>query len=163
MTDKLEIIRSKIITVNNIQACMSYYRFKEYRVVFTNGCFDIIHRGHIEYLAKAAGLGDVLIIGVNSDVSVRKIKGNSRPVQDENSRTLILAAMHFTDRIVLFDDETPAGLIRLIRPDILVKGGDYNEADIVGADIVKETGGQVVTIEFIEGYSSSDIIKRIGN
>ena len=133
------------------------------KVVFTNGCFDILHRGHIEYLTKAADLGDILILGLNTDNSVRKIKGNSRPVQDENSRALIIASLHFITNIVFFDEDTPLDLIKKIQPDILVKGADYKKEDIVGADVVLSKGGSIETIDFIEGCSTSNIIEKLKN
>lgn len=156
-----EFIRSKIITEEKLSYILSYCRFKDNKIVFTNGCFDIIHRGHIEYLIKASELGSVLIIGLNTDKSVNKLKGAGRPVQDETTRAMILASFSFVDHIVVFDDETPAKLIEFIKPDILVKGGDYKPEDIVGYDIVKGKGGQVVTIDYISGYSSSDMIKML--
>ncbi|MDX9798942.1 MAG: D-glycero-beta-D-manno-heptose 1-phosphate adenylyltransferase, partial [Bacteroidales bacterium] len=133
------------------------------KIVFTNGCFDIIHRGHVDYLSKAKDLGDILIIGLNTDQSVRNIKGNTRPIQDENSRAIILASMQFVDAIVFFSEPTPYTLIKEIQPDILVKGADYKKEDIVGYDIVSQRGGKVETIEFIEGYSTSNIERKIKN
>ena len=133
------------------------------KIVFTNGCFDILHRGHIEYLSKASDLGDVLIIGLNTDASVKRIKGEGRPVQDETSRALILASLRFVEAVILFDEDTPYDLISMIKPDVLVKGGDYTEETIVGADIVKAIGGEVVTIPLVEGYSTSGLIKVLGS
>ena len=132
------------------------------KIVFTNGCFDILHRGHIEYLSMARDLGVVLIIGLNTDDSVKRIKGEGRPVQDETSRALILASLRFVEAIILFDEDTPYDLISMIKPDVLVKGGDYTEETIVGADIVKANGGEVVTIPLVEGYSTSGLIEVIG-
>ncbi len=130
-------------------------------IVFTNGCFDIIHQGHIDYLSKAASLGDYLIIGLNTDASVQRLKGPERPVQDEKSRAMILASFFFVDLVVYFDEDTPYELIKAVQPDILVKGSDYHPEDIVGYDIIKAKHGKVKTIPFLEGYSTSDIINKI--
>lgn len=131
------------------------------RVVFTNGCFDIIHTGHARYLEKAKELGDFLIVAVNSDASVRKIKGPDRPINDEISRAELVAALAPVDAVVLFSEETPYALIDLLRPDILVKGGDWAEQDIVGADIVRSSGGKVVRIPFVEGFSTTGLIEKV--
>lgn len=138
-------------------------RLKEAKkaIVFTNGCFDILHKGHIYYLRESAKLGDVLIVGLNSDSSVKLIKGASRPINDEESRAEVLSALRFVDYVVLFDEETPYNLINDIKPTVLVKGGDYKEDDIVGADIVKASGGQVVVIPYLEGNSTTQIIEKI--
>ena len=161
--NKLEFLKKKIIKTLDIEfdRKLAYWRFKEDKIVFTNGCFDILHKGHIEYLAKAANLGDVLIIGLNSDESVKRLKGENRPVLDEESRAMALAAIGFVDNVVIFDEDTPYELIKKIQPDVLVKGADYNEDDIVGADIVKAKGGEIKTIEFVDGYSTSKIIDKI--
>jgi len=134
------------------------WKFQSRKIVFTNGCFDILHRGHIEYLSKARDLGDVLIIGLNTDSSVKRIKGGNRPVQDETSRAMILASLRFVEAVVLFDEDTPHNLISLVKPDVLVKGGDYTEETIVGADIVRASGGEVVTVPLTEGYSTTQIL-----
>lgn len=160
---ELDKIQNKIISFDNIQKQVLKWREENKKIVFTNGCFDIIHRGHVDYLSKAKDLGDKLIIGLNTDLSVRNIKGNTRPIQDEQSRAIILAAMQFVDAIVLFSDSTPYSLIKEIQPDILVKGADYKKEDIVGYDIVSQRGGTVETIEFIEGYSTSNIERKIKN
>ncbi|MGQ9847234.1 MAG: D-glycero-beta-D-manno-heptose 1-phosphate adenylyltransferase [Bacteroidales bacterium] len=140
---------------------LAYWRFKSQKIVFTNGCFDILHRGHFEYLMKAASLGNVLVIGLNSDNSVKKLKGNNRPVQDEESRALALASLLFVEAVVIFDEETPIDLIKFIRPDILVKGGDYSITTIVGSDFVLENGGEVKIIPFVEGYSTTKLIQAL--
>lgn len=137
------------------------WRFKEETIVFTNGCFDLIHQGHLDYLAKSAALGHHLVIGINTDASVRKLKGPNRPINDEYSRAMLLASMGFVDMVILFDEETPYDLIKFIQPDILVKGSDYKAEDIVGYDIVKSKGGIIKTIDFLEGFSSTGIIKKI--
>ncbi len=159
--DKLELIRNKIIDREYLSRQLSIWRFLEQKIVFTNGCFDILHRGHIEYLAKAADLGDILLIGLNSDSSVRNIKGSERPIQDEESRALVLASLHVIDAIILFNEDTPYELIKEVQPDILVKGGDYKIQDIVGYDIVKAKGGKIITIDFVEGYSTRNIINKL--
>ncbi|MCK9320549.1 MAG: D-glycero-beta-D-manno-heptose 1-phosphate adenylyltransferase [Bacteroidales bacterium] len=160
---ELDKIQNKIISFDNIQKQVLKWREENKKIVFTNGCFDIIHRGHVDYLSKAKDLGDILIIGLNTDQSVRNIKGNTRPIQDENSRAIILASMQFVDAIVFFSEPTPYTLIKEIQPDILVKGADYKKEDIVGYDIVSQRGGKVETIEFIEGYSTSNIERKIKN
>ncbi len=140
---------------------VSIWKDKGDEVVFTNGCFDILHLGHIDYLEKAKALGQRLVVGVNTDSSVKELKGTGRPVTDEYSRTRILAALSFIDLVVLFDEETPLELIELILPDILVKGKDYKVSNIVGADVVIEHGGKVETIELVEGYSTTGIIEKL--
>lgn len=159
--NNLSKIETKIQTKETLPDLLGVWKSQKKKIVFTNGCFDLLHRGHIEYLSKAADLGDVLFIGVNTDASVRKLKGNNRPLQDENSRLLILGALQFVDALVLFDEETPLELIRLVQPDVLVKGADYDPEDIVGYDIVKAKGGEIKTIEFLQGYSTSAIEQKI--
>ncbi len=159
--DKLELIKSKIIDNITLERLLVYWRFRKNKIVFTNGCFDIIHFGHIKYLVKAASLGDILIVGLNTDQSVRILKGKDRPLQNEESRAMVLASLQFIDRIILFDQETPYDLIKKIKPDVLVKGADYKPEDIVGYDVVKAEGGEIVTIDIVKGYSTSSIIKRI--
>ena len=134
---------------------------KEKIIVFTNGCFDILHPGHIRYLYEAKRLGDILIVGLNSDNSIRRIKGEHRPIMDERARSEMLSVLPFIDFITIFDEDTPYNLIKEIRPHILVKGGDWEEDRIVGADIVRALGGRVVRIPYIEGYSTTSIIERI--
>jgi rfaE bifunctional protein nucleotidyltransferase chain/domain len=159
--NKLEFISSKILDREQLRRACVVWSFKEMKVVFTNGCFDILHRGHIEYLAKASELGDVLIVGVNSDLSVHKIKGEYRPINDENSRSIILASLDFVTAVVIFDEETPYELIKTIQPDILVKGKDYKAEEIIGHDIVLAKGGRVETIELTPGYSTTGIEQKI--
>ncbi len=130
-------------------------------IVWTNGVFDLIHKGHIDYLNKASELGDVLIVGINSDLSVRRLKGEDRPIFDEETRLLKIAAMGFVDLVYLFTDDTPIEPIIAVRPDILVKGGDYLVEEIVGYEEVTSCGGEVITIPFLEGYSSTDYINKI--
>jgi len=158
---QLEILQNKILEPAKLENMLSLWRFQDKKIVFTNGCFDILHRGHIEYLSKAADLGDVLIVGLNTDSSVSRIKGPKRPVVDEQSRALLLAALHFTTSIVLFDESTPYELIKHVQPDILVKGKDYKAEEVVGYDIVTAKGGKVETIELVEGFSTTGILQKL--
>lgn len=161
--DMKDYIQKKIYNNYNqieFSRLLAFYRFKDYRIVFTNGCFDIIHRGHIEYLIKAAAEGDVLIVGLNSDESVKKLKGNNRPINDEYSRALVLASIFVVSNVVIFNEETPYELIKIVKPNVLVKGGDYKESDIVGSDFVKSYGGEVKIIPYIEGFSTSKILNE---
>jgi D-glycero-beta-D-manno-heptose 1-phosphate adenylyltransferase len=158
--DKFDLIKSKIVTKETLKPILHISKFKSKTIVFSNGCFDILHRGHIEYLAKAASLGHLLIIGLNTDESVKRLKGEGRPVQDQESRALVLASLRFVDYVVFFNEDTPYELIDFVKPDILVKGSDYKEDEIVGADIVKKNNGKVMTIDLVEGYSTTSIIKR---
>ena len=157
----LDQINNKIVSAEKATEIISNWRNKDGKVVFTNGCFDLLHLGHIEYLSKAASLGDFLVIGLNADTSVRRLKGSSRPINDEKSRAFVLASLGFVSLIVLFSEDTPYELIKILQPDVLIKGADYQPEQIVGYDIVKARGGEVLTIEFIPGYSTSAIEKRI--
>jgi D-glycero-beta-D-manno-heptose 1-phosphate adenylyltransferase len=132
-------------------------------VVFTNGCFDLLHRGHVHLLREAKACGDLLIAGVNSDKSVKQIKGPRRPVLPQSDRSELLAAMEMVDYVVLFDEPDPYELVSAIRPDVLVKGGDWSSEKIIGAGLVKESGGRVVVIPYIKGFSTTEIIERIKN
>lgn len=158
---KTEQVHQKIRTRENLVPLLEQWHKEGKRVVFTNGCFDLLHLGHVDYLAKAADLGDVLVLGLNTDASVSRLKGPHRPIQDEQSRMRIIASLGFVDAVVLFDEPTPYELIRLVQPDVLVKGSDYKPEDIVGYDVVMAKGGAVKTIDFIPGYSTSAIEKRI--
>ncbi len=158
----IDITKQKILNTQSLTVNLTRWRFQQKRIVFTNGCFDILHLGHLDYLSKAKDLGDLLMVGLNSDQSVKKLgKGVNRPIQDENSRALILASLHFVDAVVLFDEETPYKLIKTVQPDVLVKGSDYRPEEIVGYEIVKNKGGEVVTIDFLPGYSTSLIEEKI--
>jgi len=162
--NNLEIIRHKIFRKEDriLQNLLASLRFKDKKLVFTNGVFDLLHLGHIDYLSKAKDLGDFLVVGVNSDASTRRLnKGNNRPITNQESRSTILAALLFVDAVVLFDEDTPYNLIQQIQPDVLVKGSDYKAEDIVGYDIVNAKGGRVVTIDFLEGYSTTAIEEKI--
>ena len=159
---KLDVISSKIITGDALQRQLYLWRFQSKKIVFTNGCFDILHLGHIDYLSKAADCGDVLIVGLNSDASVKFLKkGPTRPLQDEHSRAMILASLQVVSAVVLFDDETPYELIKSMNPDVLVKGSDYKVEQIAGHDIVTKSGGEVKLIDFLPGYSTSNIERKI--
>jgi len=158
---KTEIIQNKIYSVEAIKSQLNIWRFKDKKIVFTNGCFDLLHLGHIDYLSKAADFGDIMIIGLNSDKSVTHIKGSNRPITDEKSRSAILASLFFVDAIILFDEATPRNLIEIIQPDVLIKGSDYKAEDIVGYDIVKAKGGQIITLDFLPGYSTTIIENKI--
>ena len=131
------------------------------RVVFTNGCFDLLHLGHVDYLEKARNLGDVLVVGLNTDDSVSRFKGPQRPIQDQVSRSRVMAALQSVDLVVFFNEDTPINLISALVPQVLVKGSDYLAENIVGADVVKKAGGEVKTIEFVPGYSTSRIVDKI--
>jgi rfaE bifunctional protein nucleotidyltransferase chain/domain len=157
----IEHITSKIIPIDCIDTHLKQWRSGGKKIVFTNGCFDILHRGHVEYLAQAAALGDVLVVGINSDNSVRRIKGNERPLQDQSSRSLVLAAIGFVSCVIIFDDDTPYKLIKIVRPNVLVKGADYSIEQIVGSDIVRSCGGNVVTIALTDGYSTSKVVEKM--
>jgi len=151
------------MSIPELERTLSYWRFKGKKIVFTNGCFDILHLGHIEYLAKASDFGHVLIVGMNSDSSVRMLKGENRPVNDENSRAGVLASLFFIDAIIIFEEETPAELIKLIEPDVLVKGGDYLPEQIAGYETVVTKGGEVKIVDLVPGYSTSHIENKIRN
>ncbi len=156
-------LSSKIHDFNSIKAVLARWQLKEYQVVFTNGCFDILHYGHIHYLAEAKTLGHKLVIGINSASSVARLKGDHRPIHDEKSRQYLLAALQFVDIVIPFEEDTPYELIQIIQPDILVKGGDYTPEEIVGSDIVLAKGGEVKILPFIEGYSTTKIEAKIRN
>ncbi len=153
---------SKFLTLDLFLSNKLYYlRFFNKKIVFTNGCFDIVHIGHLDYLKKASLLGDVLIVGLNSDSSIKKLKGVNRPINLLNHRAQFLSYFYFVDFIIPFDEDTPIHLIQTIKPNVLVKGSDYTIENIVGYDFVISNGGQVVTIDFLEGFSTSSIINKI--
>ena len=152
----------KVFDLDSISEKVNNWKSKNH-IVFTNGCFDILHLGHIDYLFKASKLGDKLIVGINTDKSIQRIKGENRPIQNEFSRTSILASLSCVDAVVLFHEDTPKQLIELIQPNTLVKGADYEVEDIVGSNFVITNGGSVETIPFLEGYSTSHIINSIKN
>lgn len=155
------ILQAKISTLPHLLDIVKEWKAAGQKVVFTNGVFDLVHIGHLTYLAKAAELGDKLIIGLNSDHSVRILKGEQRPINKADSRSALLAALFFVDAVVVFEEQTPFNLITAILPDVLVKGGDYTFDTIVGAPEVVANGGEVRTIQFVDGYSSTAIINKI--
>ena len=159
----LEKIQNKILNKDNLEEWVAECRAKGSKIVFSNGCFDILHRGHVEYLAKAADFGDEMLIGLNTDASVKRLKGPSRPINDEYARAIVLAGLEFISAVVLFDEDTPYNLIKAVQPDVLVKGSDYKPEDIVGYDIVTEKGGRVETIDFVDGYSTTRTIEKSRN
>jgi rfaE bifunctional protein nucleotidyltransferase chain/domain len=161
--DKLLSVRRKIINYEELDRILAFWHFRGLKLVFTNGCFDILHLGHVEYLSRAASFGDILIIGLNSDKSIKSIKGPGRPVQDENTRATILASLQFVSNVILFDEDTPYELIKKVQPDILVKGADYKPENIVGYDIVKAKGGEIITIDLVEGHSTTGIINKLNH
>jgi len=156
-----EKISSKLHTDTEATELIKAFQQSGKKVVFTNGCFDILHAGHVIYLQEARGKGDLLVLGLNSDDSVRRLKGENRPVREEFDRAVLLAGLESIDMVVVFDEDTPEILIQKLKPDVLVKGGDYSLSEIVGADFVHSIGGQVVIIPFVEGFSSSNIIEKI--
>jgi len=161
MPNTLDQIRRKICDWPSARALVERWKAAGQRVVFTNGCFDILHYGHVHYLAQARDLGDRLVVGLNSAASVRRLKGAGRPIHDEATRTHLLAALQFVDAVVVFEQDTPLELIRLLQPDVLVKGGDYQPDEIVGADVVRAGGGEVRVLPFVPGYSTTAIERRI--
>ncbi len=158
--DKL-YFKSKIVELEKARNIVQEWQDNGERVVFTNGCFDLVHRGHAEYLSLAAQKGTKLVLGLNTDESVSRIKGPTRPIVDEESRAIVLSAFEFIDMIVFFNEETPYELIKAVQPDVLVKGADYNVEDIVGYDVVTAKGGAVETIAFVDGFSTTNIIEKI--
>lgn len=161
MHKKLELIQNKIYKISELKLIVNQWKMLSKKVVFTNGCFDIIHRGHNTYLLEAAELGNKLIVAVNSDESVRKLKGPNRPIVDEYSRAFNLASHTYIDAVILFDEDTPLNLINELQPDVLIKGGDYTLETIVGANEVLSYGGKVEIIPFLEGYSTTNVIEKI--
>jgi len=151
----------KIFSLPQLLEQLKIWRSQNQRIVFTNGCFDLLHLGHVDYLEKARQLGDKLVLGLNTDDSISRIKGPSRPLQDEMSRARIMASLLFIDAVVLFDENTPLELIEAVQPDILVKGDDYTVAQIVGHEVVLSRGGEVKTVPLVKGYSTTNIVKKI--
>jgi D-glycero-beta-D-manno-heptose 1-phosphate adenylyltransferase len=157
----MEKASDKIKTAAEARKKVAEWKSKGQQVVFTNGCFDIMHLGHVDYLEKARNLGDRLIVGLNTDASVSRFKGPDRPIQDQDSRARVMSSLQFVDLVVMFDEDTPKELISSLVPDVLVKGSDYLAENIVGADVVKQAGGKVTTLEFVPGYSTSKVIEKI--
>ncbi len=156
-TDKIE---SKLFHLNDLLKRIEFWRRLGDKIVFTNGCFDILHQGHARLLASCSEMGERLVIGLNSDTSVKRLKGEGRPVNDQQSRAVLLAALQFTDAIVIFEEDTPETLIHAIKPDILVKGGDWKPEEIAGSSFVKSYGGQVKVVPYLNGFSTTGIIER---
>ncbi len=154
---------SKIYTLQELDEKLKTWRVQGHKIVFTNGCFDLLHLGHVDYLEKARQLGDKLVLGLNTDNSISRIKGPNRPLQDEVSRARIMASLLFVDAVVLFNDDTPLELITAVQPDILVKGDDYTVEQIVGHEVVKARGGEVKTVPLVKGYSTTKIVNKIEN
>jgi D-beta-D-heptose 7-phosphate kinase/D-beta-D-heptose 1-phosphate adenosyltransferase len=157
----IEIIKSKIKSGDEISRAVHKWRSEGLKIVFTNGCFDILHYGHVHYLAQARAQGDKLVIGLNSKASVKRLKGEHRPINDDETRLYLLASLQYVDAVVIFEEDTPHNLITLVEPDVLVKGGDYTIETIVGADIVLKRGGEVKSLSFVEGYSTTGIEERL--
>lgn len=151
-------MNKKITNIKELKEILNK-KHNDKKIVFTNGCFDILHRGHVEYLQKAKELGDLLVIGLNGDSSVKRLKGENRPINNEKDRAIILSALECVDYIIIFYEDTPFELIKKLRPDILVKGGDYKIENVIGREYAKET----ILIDFVEGYSTTKIIKNINN
>jgi rfaE bifunctional protein nucleotidyltransferase chain/domain len=154
-------IQEKIFNLDTLVAQVKVWKDQGCKIVFTNGCFDLLHLGHVDYLARASDFGHKLIVALNTDASVSKIKGPHRPICDEKSRLFVMASLESVSAVVLFDEETPLKLIEILLPDVLVKGADYRVEDIVGYDVVINNGGEVKTIKFVDGYSTSAIENRI--
>ncbi len=158
---KARWVQDRIVSRDALAHKCAAWRATQRGIVFTNGCFDILHHGHLALLAEAASLGHILIVGVNTDASVRGLKGPERPITQENDRLFQLASLLYVDAVCLFDEPTPLELIQIIKPDVLVKGGDYTIDKIVGADLVTSYGGKVAIIPFVSGYSTTSLIDRI--
>ena len=157
----LESITRKIVTLDEAKQIVAEWKSAGEKIVFTNGCFDIIHKGHVSYLSKARDLGTKLILGLNTDESVKRLKGENRPVKELESRALTVASFEYIDLVVPFSDDTPLKVISTLLPDVLVKGGDYKIADIVGAKEVTANGGSVLTIDFVDGFSTTNYFKKL--
>ena len=163
MSKKLNKLKAKIFNIKDLSKILNEWRLNGDKIVFTNGCFDLIHLGHLEILARSADLGDKLIVGINSDMSIKKIKGNSRPIIEEDSRAKQLAAIEFIDAVILFNEDTPYNLINILKPDVLTKGGDYKKNDIIGNELINKELGEVVIIPLTQGYSTTSILEKIKN
>ncbi len=155
--------KERVLSFGDLKAVVGRYRSENKKIVFTNGCFDLLHIGHVTYLEEAKKLGDVLIVGVNTDASVKKLKGPTRPLQSEADRSRILAALKAVDHTVLFGEDTPLNLIEAIKPDVLVKGGDWKPEQIVGSDFVLKNGGAVKSLQFVDGRSTTALIEKSKN
>jgi len=154
-------MHSKLKDREALAKILAGFRARRKKIVFTNGCFDILHPGHVVYLSKAKKLGDILVVGLNSDASVRKIKGRGRPINNEKARSIVLSALSCVDYISIFSESTPECLIGKLKPDVLVKGGDWKGKQIAGSCIVRARGGRVVTVPFVKGFSTTSLIKKM--
>lgn len=159
--NKLDNIKSKIISATELKRLVAGWKVKSYAIVFTNGVFDLIHQGHIASIALAAQEGNKLVVGINSDASVKRLKGDSRPVNDAMSRALVLASMHYVDAVCIFDEDTPLELIKAVKPDVIAKGGDYSPETVVGNDFVTSYGGKTVIIPLVDGFSTTETINKL--
>ena len=157
----IQQINDKILDADSLKIRIANWRSQGYSIVFTNGCFDLLHMGHVSYLATAAELGDKLIIGLNSDESIKRLKGADRPIKDLQNRQFILASLTSVDAVIAFEEDTPIKLIEKVLPDFLVKGGDWQPDQIVGADLVLQNGGEVQSLPFIEGHSTTSLVQKI--
>jgi len=163
MPNALKKIENKIYTLNQLMIQMKNWKAHKKKVIFSNGCFDLIHLGHIEILARSSDLGDILIVAINSDKSIKKIKGNKRPILEEESRLKQIAALEFVDVVVLFDEENPYEIIKSLLPNVIVKGGDYCSEDVIGNNLITQSGGEVIIIPLTKGYSTTTIFDKIKN
>jgi len=158
---KFERVQDKIVNRETLAHIVAGWKVKGEKIIFTNGCFDILHQGHIKLLMEAAELGHKVVLGLNTDASVKKLKGEGRPVNDEQSRALVMASQLYIDAVCLFEEDTPLELIKAIKPNVIVKGGDYTPETVVGNDFVKSYGGEVVIIPTVEGFSTTNIIQKM--
>lgn len=158
-----ELVERRIMGREELRRQAVIWHFFKKKVVFTNGCFDLLHAGHWHLLCTARSLGDALVVAINSDESVRRLKGKGRPLLDEKTRARLLASMVFVDAVTIFDEDTPLEVIKIVQPDILVKGADWQESEIVGTDVVRARGGEVVRIPLVEGYSTTALIEKARN
>lgn len=156
-----ELIQSRIHSIETIDKLVFMWRYLEDTVVFTNGVFDILHKGHIDYLMSCKDLGDKLVVAINSDASTKRLKGEERPINNENDRAEAIASLMFVDAVIIFDEDTPIKVIEVLKPDVLAKGADYTVEEIVGSDFVLSNGGSVERINYLEGYSTSSLIEKI--
>lgn len=155
-------LSEKLVTKDSLKTLLGNWKDQHLKIVFTNGCFDILHRGHVEYLCHARDLGDKLVLGLNTDASVRRLgKSPERPINSEETRATILAALECVDAVILFDEDTPLELITFVQPDVLVKGNDYKAEEIVGYDVVTAKGGKVMTIQLVDGFSTTKLIEKM--
>ena len=155
------MIKLKIKTLLSLTKIIAKHKKAKQKIVFTNGCFDLLHRGHVNYLQTAKKKGDILVVAINSDASIRKLKGNSRPINSQQDRSELIAALESVDYVTIFPQSTPLEVIKKIKPDILVKGADWKASDIVGADILKQYGGKIAREKFLSGYSTTKLIEKI--